>query len=309
MVGTSLSHYRIIEKLGEGGMGVVYRAEDTKLRRSVALKFLTAPVSTDENERKRFQREAQAAAGLLHQNIATIFELNETDESSPHPGQMYIAMEYVTGETLAGRLHKGALPPDQVHSIAAQVARGVLAAHKAGVVHCDIKPSNIIITHDGTVKILDFGLARLLGHAGQTESNIMRGTPAYMAPEQISGAHVDPRTDIWAFGAVLYEMLTGQRPFRGDHTPAVMYSILNEEPINPASLRKDVPENLRILCTRCLEKDPARRIQTMQEVLRILGEEATVHRAMPRALRSHEGIAIVAGVMVLLAAGWFVVRH
>ncbi|HWP83376.1 MAG TPA: serine/threonine-protein kinase [Bacteroidota bacterium] len=309
MVGTSISHYRIIEKLGEGGMGIVYRAEDTKLGRPVALKFLTTPISTNERERKRFHLEAQAAASLVHPNIATIFELNETDGGSVHPGQMYIAMEYVTGENLSHLLCKGPLPLEQVHSVAVQVARGLLAAHKAGVVHCDIKPSNISIASDGTAKILDFGLAHLAGRSGQTDSNIMRGTPAYMAPEQISGGHVDQRTDVWAFGVLLHEMLTGDRPFRGDHAPAVMYSVLNEEPINPATLRRDMPENLRILCKRCLEKDPEKRIQTMEDVLRLLGEEPPLQGGVSGARRRQEWLAIAGGLAVLLAAGWFIVSR
>lgn len=307
MIGRTLSHYRILEKLGEGGMGIVYRAEDTRLQRPVALKFLTAPIAAEEAERERFQREAQAAANLLHPNIATIFELNEAEYDSTRA--LYIAMEYVEGEPLSELLKKGPLPEEQVHSIAVQVARGLLAAHKQGVVHCDIKPSNICVKSDGSVKILDFGLARLTGRVGQTDSNILRGTPAYMAPEQISGAHVDQKADIWAFGVVLYEMLTQRRPFRGDHTPAVMYSILNEEPPDLSTLRKDAPESLRTLCRYCLEKDPARRISSMDEVLKLLGEEEAPTAARSLVTKRRERIGALAILLLSIVGIWYVVER
>ena len=211
MEGERLSHYEILERLGGGGMGVVYKALDTKLNRHVALKFLPPELTRDDEARTRFIQEAQAASALDHPNICTIHEIDSTPE-----GQMFIAMAFCDGATLKKRIEQGPLLIDEALDIAIQVAQGLVKAHQAGIVHRDIKPANVMLTKDGFVKIVDFGIAKLLGVTGPTKVGSTLGTVAYMSPEQVAGEDVDPRTDVWALGAVLYEMLTGQLP--GDPT-------------------------------------------------------------------------------------------
>jgi len=227
MIGKTISHYKIIEKLGEGGMGVVYRAEDTKLERFVALKFLPQHLSTGDDEKKRFIHEAKAASALDHPNICTIYEIDETED-----GQMFIAMAYYEGETLKEKIEsrREGLAIDEAVNLTMQIGQGLLRAHAKGIVHRDIKPANIILTLRSEVKIVDFGLAKLAGQTKLTKSGMSLGTVAYMSPEQAQGAVVDHRTDIWALGAVLYETVTGQQPFKGDYEQAVVYSILHEDP-------------------------------------------------------------------------------
>ena len=212
MEGERLSHYEILERLGGGGMGVVYKALDTKLNRHVSLKFLPPELTRDDEARTRFIQEAQAASALDHPNICTIHEIDSTPE-----GQMFIAMAFYDGVTLKKRIGQGPLPIDEALDIAIQVAQGLVKAHQAGIVHRDIKPANVMLTKDGFVKIVDFGIAKLLGVTGPTQVGSTLGTVAYMSPEQVAGEDVDPRTDVWALGAVLYEMLTGQLPFKGEN--------------------------------------------------------------------------------------------
>ncbi len=265
MIGKTVAHYRIIERLGEGGMGVVYKAEDTTLKRSVALKFLPSDLTRDASAKERFIQEAQAASALDHSNICTIYEVNETDE-----GQMFIAMACYTGETLKRIIAGGPLPVDRAVDIAGQVARGLAKAHEKGIVHRDIKPANIFVTKDGEVKIVDFGLAKLAGQTRLTKTGTTVGTVAYMSPEQARGEDVDHRADIWSLGVVLYEMLTGRPPFQGDHEQAVIYSIVHHEPAPMNQLRSDIPEGLQNVVTRCLQKERGGRYDDMTSLARNL---------------------------------------
>jgi len=261
MIGRTISHYKILEKLGEGGMGVVYKAEDTTLRRAVALKFLPVALTREPEARERLAREAQAAAALNHPNICTIHEIDEVE------GQTFIAMEHVEGETLRARIRSAPLDIGEALDMAAQVAEGLAEAHAKGIVHRDIKPANIMITDAGRVKIMDFGLARTAGCGQLTKTGTTVGTVAYMSPEQARGAALDHRTDIWSLGVVLYEMLAGKRPFKGDHDQAVIYSILNEEPRAVSSIRPGVAAGLERILTGMLSKSPSSRYQTAQEIV------------------------------------------
>src|SRR5574341_351425 len=261
MIGKTISHYKIIEKLGEGGMGVVYKAEDMKLKRIVALKFLPSSIMASEAEKTRFVHEAQAAAALDHPNICTIHEIDEAD------GQLSIAMAYVEGQSLKEKIAAGPLKLDEAFNIAMQVANGLQAAHEKKITHRDIKPANIMITTKGQVKIMDFGLAKLAGRSALTKAGMTLGTVAYMSPEQGRGEEVDHRTDIWSFGVVLYEMITGQRPFKGEYDQAVMYSIMNEAPEPITGLRTGVPMTLERIVNKALAKKPHERYQHCDEIL------------------------------------------
>lgn len=264
MVGQKILHYKIIEKLGEGGMGVVYKAEDTKLKRMVALKFLPSHISLDNEAKERFMHEAQAASALDHHNICTIYEIGESED-----GQMYMAMALYQGETLQDKIINGPLPLEEALNIATQIAMGLAKAHEKSIIHRDIKPANIMITSDGVVKILDFGLAKLSGRTKLTQEGTTLGTVAYMSPEQVQGKPVDKRTDIWALGAILYEMLKGKSPFEADHEPAVMYAIVNEE---PEPIGDNVTAELRKVISGALEKDPEKRFQSLDQIVIQLNE-------------------------------------
>ncbi len=261
MTGRTISHYKILEKLGSGGMGEVWKAEDLKLGRQVALKFLASHLVSDPEVRKRFEREAKAAASLSHPNICYVHEIDEAD------GKSFLAMELVEGEGLDERIGKGPLPLGEGLDLAQQIADGLQAAHEKGVVHRDIKPGNIIITPDGRAKILDFGLALLTEGSKLTKLDTTVGTVAYMSPEQSQGAEVDHRTDIWALGCILYEMVCGQRPFQGTYDQAVVYSIVNEPPEPLTALRTGVPLELELLVDKCLAKDAAQRFQTTADLI------------------------------------------
>lgn len=261
VIGQTISHYRIIEKLGEGGMGVVYKAEDTKLKRAVALKFLP-PSLSDATARNRFVQEAQAASSLEHPNICSIYEIDETPE-----GRMFIVMPCYEGETLQAKIERGVMKLEEAVDIAVQVGSGLSKAHGKGIVHRDIKPGNIFVTDDGLAKVVDFGLAKLSGRTKLTKTGMTPGTVAYMSPEQLKGEDVDQRSDIWALGVVLYEMITGETPFGGDYEQAMMYSILNEEPRPARSLRPDVPTDVGRLIDKALSKDPNERYQTSAELV------------------------------------------
>jgi serine/threonine protein kinase len=245
MIGKTVSHYQIREMLGGGGMGVVYRARDAHLDRDVALKFLPAHLSTDGEARERFIQEAKAASALDHPNICTIYDVDVSDE-----GELFIAMAFYAGETLKKKLAGGALPREQALDIASQVAAGLSVAHTRGIVHRDIKPANLFVTAEGRVVILDFGLAKLAGAADITRAGSTLGTAAYMSPEQTRSETVDHRTDIWSLGVVLYEMLSGQRPFEGDYEQAVSYAIVNE-PVEPLP---DLPEDVQEILHKALAK-------------------------------------------------------
>jgi TolB-like protein/Flp pilus assembly protein TadD len=259
MIGQTISHYRILDKLGEGGMGVVYRARDTRLGRDVALKFMPAQAGLPEADRARFLQEARSAALLNHPNVCTIHGVEEQDDS------MFIVMELVDGGTLRGRLPLKGI--DEVLSIAIQAGDALREAHSKGIVHRDVKSDNIMLTSDGRAKVMDFGLAKLRGSLKLTKTSTTVGTISYMAPEQIQGGEADARSDIFSFGVVLFEMLTGMYPFRGEHEAAVMYSILNEAPGSLAKLRTDVPAGLANVVERALRKDPEQRYGSMDEML------------------------------------------
>jgi serine/threonine-protein kinase len=262
MIGKTISHYKIIDELGSGGMGVVYKAEDTKLHRMVALKFLPPPLTRDAGARERFTREAQAASALDHPNVCTIHEIDETDD-----GRTFIVMACYEGETLRERIGHSPLAIGEALDIACQMAEGLHEAHEKEIVHRDVKPANIMVTGRGQVKIMDFGLAKLREKTILTREGTTLGTVAYMSPEQARGDEVDRRTDIWSLGVVIYEMVTGRRPFKGDYEQAVIYSILNDAPEPMTALRTGVPRELERVTAKALAKDPKDRYQHADELL------------------------------------------
>jgi len=261
MIDKTILHYNILEKLGEGGMGVVYKAADTKLDRIVAIKFLPRHVAANEEEKQRFVIEAKAAAALNHPNIATIHAIEEAENET------FIVMEYIDGQELKKLLNNNPLPVEKVTDIAVQIAKGLQAAHNAGIVHRDVKSTNIMITADNQIKIMDFGLAKVRGVAGVTKKGTTLGTITYMSPEQARGEEIDQRTDIWSFGVVLYEILTGQLPFKGDYEQAVIYSIMNEEPKSIGDLRDDISPQIEEIVTKALQKNPQQRYQNANEIV------------------------------------------
>jgi len=258
---TIAGRYQILEELGRGGMGVVYKAEDTKLRRTVALKFLPPELIHISEVKERFVREAQAAAALDHPNICTVYEFDEAEEKT------FISMAYIEGQSLKKKIESGPLELDEAIRIALQAAEGLQKAHKNGVVHRDIKSANIMVTEEGQAKIMDFGLARMTGGTLITKEGMAMGTIAYMSPEQARGEEVDHRTDIWSLGVVLYEMFGGQLPFKGDQDQAVVYSILNKQPKPITDLRAEIPMSLGQVVAKALEKNPDERYQQVDELL------------------------------------------
>src|SRR5271168_3091999 len=334
-VGRTVSHYRVIEKLGGGGMGVVYKAEDTRLRRLVALKFLPEEIAGDAKVLERFEREARAASALDHPNICTIYEFGE------HEGRLFIAMSLLEGQTLRDRLAARAAPfaTGELLDLSIQIGRGLAAAHEKGIVHRDIKPANIFITGRNEAKILDFGLAKLtvagelerLQHSKapspepQTASahdlsltgdlnlswtGVAMGTVPYMSPEQVRGEKLDARTDLYSFGLVLYEMATGKRAFSGDTTAALHEAILNSRPIPPRELNPELPPRLEEVINKALEKDREARYQTAAEMCAALTE---LNDGTERQQQSKKSIGLIlAGLFVIalaiLAAGFLFLR-
>jgi serine/threonine-protein kinase len=266
MIGTTISHYRVLEKLGSGGMGEVFLAEDTRLGRRVALKFLPAHLTSDETAKARFIGEARAASALDHANICTIHDVEETAG-----GQLLLAMALCDGETLKARLAHGPMGVAEAVDLAAQVADGLSEAHARGIVHRDIKPANLMVTRTGRVKIVDFGIARAPGATAVTATGIAVGTPAYMAPEQARGEPIDARADLWALGVVLYESLTGRLPFPGDSISAILYAVVNRAPEPLDRVRQDLPVDLVRIVNRALMKDPLARYQQAEQMLADLG--------------------------------------
>jgi serine/threonine protein kinase len=270
MIGKIISHYKILEKLGEGGMGVVYRAHETKLDRTVALKFLPPHLTKSEEDKQRFIREAKAAAALNHPHICTIYSVEEYEE------QQFISMEYIDGVTLRQRPEVGGQrsevrsqrseTPATTIDYAIQIAEALAEAHEKGIVHRDIKPENIMVDAKDRIKVMDFGLAKLKGDMNLTKAGITVGTVAYMSPEQIQGQDVDHRSDIFSFGVVLYEMCTGQKPFRGEHEAATVYSIVNETHVSLTEYLHDISPALVHIIDRLLEKNPDDRYQSMNDV-------------------------------------------
>ena len=261
MIGKKVLHYTITEKLGQGGMGVVFKAEDTKLDRIVALKFLPAQALADESDKARFIHEARSAAALHHPNICTVYEINETED------QFFISMAYLPGGSLKDRIEKGPVGAEDTLKIAIQIAKGLQAAHEKQIIHRDIKPTNIMFSESGAATVLDFGLAKSKHQTHVTKLGTTMGTVAYMSPEQTRGDDVDHRSDIWSLGVMLYEMTTGRRPFRGDYDEAVIYSILNEAPTPVEELRKDADPNLAFIIHKAIAKNPADRYQTVADML------------------------------------------
>lgn len=258
MIGKLVSHYEIIEKLGEGGMGIVYKAHDTKLDRLVALKFLPEHVSVGSADLERFTQEAKAAAGLNHPNICTIHGIEEAG------GKNFIVMEYVDGQTLQEK--KSSLSMKQALDVGIQIAEGLAAAHEKGIVHRDIKPENIMFRKDGRVQIMDFGLAKLRGASRLTKEGSTVGTAGYMSPEQVQGQDTDHRSDIFSLGVLLYEMLTGQPPFKGVHETAIAYEIVNVDSPPMSSIKPEIPQELDAIVLECLEKDPNERAQSAKQI-------------------------------------------
>ena len=260
--GSRLGPYEIVSQLGQGGMGIVHLAHDPRLDRHVAIKLLPPDLTRDETAKQRFLQEAKAASALDHPNICTIFEINETDD-----GQLYLVMAHYEGETLKERIERGPVELDDAIDIATQVGQGLAKAHEAGIVHRDIKPANLMVTTDGTVKILDFGLAKLAGTEGVTQTGTTVGTVAYMSPEQARGQEVDHRTDIWSLGVVLYEMLTGVPPFQGENLLAIASAIGDKEPSSLCASAAEVPIELERTTLRLLSKHPDARYQDLAAVL------------------------------------------
>src|SRR3984885_9941104 len=272
MIGQTVAHYRITAKLGAGGMGVVYKATDLKLERTVALKFLPHDNRINEEEKERVRREARADSALPHANIGVIYGLEESAE-----GEIFIAMGYYEGETLAQKIARGLLPVSESVDIAMQIAAGLAAAHARNIVHRDIKPSNIIITNEKAVKIVDFGLARIASSASATQSITTTGTLPYMAPEQILGEGIDQRTDVWALGVILVQMLTGSHPFLRPNTAAMTFAILNQAP----SALDAVPDAVQPLIYRTLSKKPEHRQANAAELLADLEDARAKITATP----------------------------
>ena len=312
MEGQTLSHYKVLEKLGGGGMGVVYKALDTHLDRHVALKLLPPELTRDDEARERFVLEAKAASALDHPNICTIHDIDETPD-----GQMFIAMGYYDGETLKERIAKGPLPIDESLDIAIQMAQGLSKAHAAGIIHRDIKPANVIITTDGLVKIVDFGIAKLLGVTGPTQTGTTLGTVSYMSPEQIAGEDADQQSDVWSLGAVLYEMLTGRQAFKGENQWAVMNAIINRSPEPPSALRREISAEVEAIVLRALEKPKEQRCGSVQDFLTAVKAQQTA-RAGPVAMTTsavgawqmlrRPSVAVPA-LLVMIGLGGFGIRY
>jgi eukaryotic-like serine/threonine-protein kinase len=308
MEGQTFSHYRVVAHLGGGGMGVVYKAEDVRLKRTVALKFLPHEMTRDPEARERFIQEAQAASALDHPNICTIYDVDKADD-----GQLFIAMAYYDGETLKQRLKRGPLPVADALDIAIQIGRGLENAHHAGIIHRDIKPANIMLAHDGLVKIVDFGIAKLVDHTGPTRTGTTLGTVGYMAPEQVRGSGADLRVDVWALGVVLYEMIAGAAPFLGQNDAAIINNILTQDPPPVAGVRSDVDRVLR----RALAKSPEQRYATAADLVRDLSEcvdaitgrhAAPVPAARPTSQRALIAALVLVLAMVGAAGGWWLKR-
>jgi serine/threonine-protein kinase len=273
MIGQTISHYKISDKLGEGGMGVVYKAEDTKLKRTVALKFLPQQTLGTDEDRARFIREAQAAAALDHASICTTYEINEA------AGQTFIAMAYVDGKTLEEKIKSGPMDPKDAVNIIVQVAEGLREAHDKGIVHRDIKSANIMIGNRGQAKIMDFGLAKLAGATKLTKTATVMGTVAYMSPEQALGQPLDHRTDIWSLGVVLHEMLTGKLPFMAENDAALLHKIIYDEPDSATGINPYVPPGLSIVVAKALAKDREERYQSTTEFIQDIRSFETLQSA------------------------------
>ncbi|HEX9614820.1 MAG TPA: serine/threonine-protein kinase, partial [Bacteroidota bacterium] len=282
MIGQTIGHYQVLEKLGEGGMGIVYKATDTKLDRAVALKFLPAQASINDDTKARFMQEAKAAAALNHAHICTIHGVEVES------GKMFIVMEFIDGGTLREKIPFART--DDAVTAAIQIAEALQEAHSKGIVHRDIKADNIMLTSKGQIKVMDFGLAKLKGSLKLTKTSSTVGTLGYMAPEQIQGGEVDLRSDVFSFGVLLFEMFSGKLPFRGEHEAAMVYSIVNEDPQAIEQLRPEISPLLSNLIAKCLEKDPADRYQHMDD---IVSELRRAQKKTSKVMRSSSSLPVV----------------
>ena len=317
MIGRRLSHFETREAIGSGGMGVVYKAVDLRLQRTVALKLLRTDVGLDAESRRRFFREAQAASALNHPNIVTVYEVDSAE------GVDFIAMEHLQGSSLDALIAAGPLGLSPALGYAVQVADALASAHAAGIVHRDLKPSNVIVTPEGRVKVLDFGIAKRLVAAPegaelamptldlppQTDTGVVMGTPRYMSPEQAQGKKVDARSDIFAFGVLLYEMLAGRPPFTGDSLAGLLTAILRDPPPSLRSVRSELPAEVEEIVAKTLEKDPERRYQSMRDVLRELErlrQTPSAGMAMPPSPSRRKPVLVsflVGAAVVVLGSG------
>ncbi len=290
MIGQTISHYKILEKIAEGGMGIIYKAEDTRLQRVVALKFPSAQVLRDETQKARFMQEARAAAVLDHPNICTLFEIDESE------GKTFISMAYVAGQNLYEKIKSGPLDLHEAIDISIQIAQGLYEAHQRGIVHRDIKSANIMVTSTGQVKIMDFGLAKLAGETTLTRltrQGAIIGTVDYMSPEQARGEPVDHRVDIWSLGVVIYEMLTGELPFKGCNEQAVIHSVLYEEPKYLSTLRSDIPAALEQTGLKMIQKSPEGRHENMGALIAELESIKCHSVAAPTSYEKSPSIAVL----------------
>ena len=316
--GAVIAQYRVLEEIGAGGMGIVYKAEDTKLGRLVALKFLPGTLATDASALERFQREARAASALNHPNICTIYDIEE------YQGHSFIAMEYLDGRFLKDHILGRTLDRNAISKLGIQIAEALSAAHSKGVVHRDVKPGNIVVTASGPVKVLDFGLAKLIGSQGgnaptkSLETHAVTGTLPYMSPEQLRGREVGARTDIYALGVVLYEMSTGRRPFTAEVSPQLIDDILNTPPPLPRQVNPKISPKLEEIMLKCLEKDPEDRYQTAKEIAVDLRRMTAPSSASQRLFESQPKrlgrvarflwAAVPILVLAILIIGWVYLR-
>jgi eukaryotic-like serine/threonine-protein kinase len=305
----TISHYKILEKLGQGGMGTVYKAEDQRLKRTVALKFLTQAAFDDDEARQRFVREAQTAAALDHSNICATYGIEDEQ------GAAFIVMAYVEGEDLDARMGRKPLETAEVIRIATDVAQGLQEAHKKGVVHRDIKPGNIKLTDKGA-KVMDFGLAKLADSPHLTRTGMIVGTAAYMSPEQTLGKSIDHRTDIWSLGVMMYQMLARRLPFTGTYEQEIRYGVINEAPESLVGLQPEISPTLEAMVFKAIAKDLDARYQNASELLRDLSEEQRRMEAVPtpQAPPQQRNMYVIVGVLsvLLLVAlaviGWLAAR-
>ena len=311
VIGRLLSHYHVLEKIGEGGMGVVYRAHDENLQRNVAIKVLPPGTLGDESARKRFRKEALALSKFSHPNIETVHEFNRQDDLD------YLVMEYIPGRTLREKLSKGSMPEGEIAALGLQLAEGLTAAHGRGIVHCDLKPANLLVTPEGRLKILDFGLSKSVdlkqpvnADDVTTLSLSLPGTLPYMSPEQLSYSPVDERTDIYSAGVILYEMAAGRRPFLEKLPSALANEILHRSPPPPSQFKRNISLRLEEIILKCLEKDPANRYQTAREMsvdlrrFSALVSEPIIPTPRPRPLQPGSILVLVAVLMAVLVTVW-----
>ncbi len=323
MIGQTLSHYKVLEKIGSGGMGEVYLAEDTKLSRKVALKVLPPEMAENAERRARFEREAKAVAALNHPNIVTIYSVEEAE------GVHFITMELVKGKTLSELIPKKGMPLNKFFEVAIPLADAVSAAHEQGIIHRDLKPDNLMVSDEGSLKILDFGLAKLkpehaedgiseLPTQSATGEGRILGTVAYMSPEQAEGKNIDHRSDIFSMGIILYEMVTGERPFKGDTAASLLAAILKDKPQSAAEVNPDIPRDLGKIIRRCLVKDTEHRYQTAKDVRNELeelkqevdsGDFVTAAQVATPVIRRGKRIWLLIAAAILAvgigAASWF----